>query len=120
MIRDVAKSTQPTTSVGRRLHPSRKVLLVDPNSRDLEHDRSVLLGQGHSVRACVSYTEGTFQLNRDRFDLIIVNPGSRNFEGRVLVARAIEIDRHMRVLALAECLDVGCYLEAMQPGRPTT
>src|SRR6516225_3288262 len=71
MIRDVAKSTQPTTSVGRRLHPSRKVLLVDPNSRDLEYYRSVLLGQGHAVRASASYSEGTILLNRDTFDLII-------------------------------------------------
>ena len=116
MIRDVAKSTQPTTSVGRRLHPSRKVLLVDPNSRDLEYYRSVLLGQGHAVRASASYSEGTILLNRDTFDLIIVNQGSRNFEGRVLVEQAIEIDRHLPVLVLTECLDIGCYLEAMQLG----
>jgi two-component system nitrogen regulation response regulator NtrX len=92
------------------------VLLVDPNARDLEYYRSVLLDQGHAVRACASYTEGTILLNRDHFDLIIVNQGSRNFEGRVLVERAIEIDRHLPVVVLTECLDIGCYLEAMQLG----
>jgi ActR/RegA family two-component response regulator len=33
-----------------------------------------------------------------------------------VVERAIEIDRHMRVLVLTECLDKGCYLEAMHLG----
>src|SRR5262249_22590530 len=116
MVPDIAKSTQPTTSVGRRPYASRKVLLVDPNSRDLEYYRSVLLDQGHSVTACASFTRGTLLLSTDSYDLIIVNQGSRTFEGRVLVERAIEIDRHIPVLVLTECLDIGCYLEAMQVG----
>ena len=113
---DVNKSIQPTGSVGLRTYASRKVLLVDPNSRDLEYYRSVLLGQGHSVTACTSYTEGALLLKWDSFDLIIVSQGSRSFEGRVLVERAIEIDRHLPVLVLTECLDIGCYLEAMHLG----
>jgi DNA-binding NtrC family response regulator len=115
MVPEVAQPSQPPTT-GWRSYASRKVLLVDPNSRDLEHYRSVLLTHGHAVRACASYTEATLLLSKDRFDLIIVNQGSRNFEGRVLVERAIEIDRHMPVLVLTECLDIGCYLEAMQLG----
>jgi DNA-binding NtrC family response regulator len=116
MISDVGKSTQPFTTAGWRPYANRKVLLVDPNSADLAHYHRVLLGQGHSVRACVSYVEATLALNTERFDLIIVNQGSRNFEGRFLVERAIEIDRHMPVLVLTECLEIGCYLEAMQLG----
>jgi len=68
------------------------------------------------VTACTSYTEGALLLKRDSFDLIIVSQGSRNFEGRVLVELAIEIDRHLPVLVLTECLDIGCYLEAMHLG----
>ena len=116
MIPDFARRTQPPATAEGRPYASRKVLLVDPNPGDLEHYRSFLLGQGHAVRACASYTEGTLMLDRDRFDLIIVNQGSRNFEGRVLVEQAIEIDRHLPVLVLTECLDIGCYLEAMQLG----
>ena len=33
-----------------------------------------------------------------------------------MVKRAIEIDRHLPVLVLTECLDIGCYLEAMHLG----
>jgi len=116
MIPDTDGSAQPQTAADRRPPTSLKVLLVDLNSRDLEYYRSVLLGQGHEARACASYDEGTLLLDRERFDLIIVNQGSRNFEGRVLVKRAIEIDRHLPVLVLTECLDMSCYLEAMQLG----
>ena len=112
----VSKPIHPPTVAGWPAYGNRKVLLVDPNPRDLEHYRSVLLNQGHTVRACGSYTEATLLLDKDRFDLIIVNQGSRNFEGRALLERAIEIDRHMPVLVLTECLDIGCYLEAMQLG----
>jgi len=116
MIPDVAKPTQPPTRTDRRAYASWKVLLVEPNSRDLEYYRSVLLGQGHAVRICASYNEGALLLSKGGFDLIIVNQGSRHFEGRLLVERAIEIDRHLPVLVLTECLDIGCYLEAMQLG----
>ena len=63
-----AQSTLPITSAGRRPYAKRKVLLVDPNARDLEYYRSVLLDQGHAVRACASYDEGTLLLARERFD----------------------------------------------------
>jgi two-component system, OmpR family, KDP operon response regulator KdpE len=116
MMPNTAKPIKPPTNAACRRYASRKVLLVDPNSRNLEYYRSVLLGHGYEVRVCASYAEGTLLLDRDGFDLIIVNQGSRNFEGRFLLARAIEIDRHMPVLVLTECLEIGCYLEAMQLG----
>lgn len=113
---NIAKSTKPPMSAGWRPDASRKVLLVDPNSRDLDYYYKVLLGQGHQARACASYAEGTRLLDGNSFDLIIVNQGSRNFEGRFLLGRAIEIDRRMPVLVVTECVDIGCYLEAMQLG----
>ena len=116
MIPGIAKTTQLPISAARRPFVGRKVLLVDPNPRDLEYYRSVLLGQGHQVRTCAVYADGALLLHRDRFDLIIVSQGSRNFEGRLLVERAVEIDRRMPVLVLTECHDMGCYLEAMQLG----
>ena len=116
MIPSIARPTKPHTSAGCHPYASRKVLLVDPNSRDLEYYRSVLLGQGYDVTACASYSEGILLPDRHGFDLIIVNQGSRNFEGRFLLERAIEIDRHIPVLVLTECLNMGCYLEAMQLG----
>ena len=64
---DTAKPTQPPTRADQRLIPAGR-LLVDPDSKELDYNRSVLLGQGHEVRACASYDEGTLLLARERFD----------------------------------------------------
>jgi DNA-binding NtrC family response regulator len=115
MIPSGAKLSK-TSTTNHRPYASGKVLLVDPNYRDLEYYRSVLLGQVAEVRACASYSEATLLLDCDKFDLVVLSQGSRSFEGRSLLERAIEIDRRMPVLVLTECLDIGCYLEAMQLG----
>jgi FixJ family two-component response regulator len=46
----------------------------------------------------------------------MVSQGSRNFEGRCVLERSIEIDRHLPVLVVARCLEMACYLEAMRLG----
>ena len=50
------------------------------------------------------------------FDFVMLSQGSRNFEGRSVVERATESNRRLPVLVVARCLDMGCYLEAMQLG----
>jgi DNA-binding NtrC family response regulator len=55
-------------------------------------------------------------LDSNGFDLIIVSQGSRDFEGRCVLERATEIDRRLPVLVIARCLDMHCYLEAIQLG----
>ena len=94
----------------------RKILLVDESLRDLQYYSAILQGQGHEVRIVPSYPEGWRALEKERFDVVIVSQGSRDFEGRVLLQRAIEIERRLPVLVLTDCLDMGCYLEAMQLG----
>lgn len=94
----------------------RKILLVDENVRDLKYYTAILQWQGHEVRSFFSYGEGWLALNQERFDFVIVSQGSRQFEGRALVQHAIEIERRLPVLVLTDCLDMGCYLEAMQLG----
>jgi two-component system, NtrC family, phosphoglycerate transport system response regulator PgtA len=50
------------------------------------------------------------------FDLIIVSQRSPNFEGRRVLACAMEKDRRMPVLVLTRSIEMPCYLEAMQLG----
>jgi DNA-binding NtrC family response regulator len=94
----------------------RKVLLVDESLRDLQYYSAILQGQGHEVRIVPSYAEGWLALEKEDFDFVIVSQGSHEFEGRVLLQHAIEIERRLPVLVLTDCLDMGCYLEAMQLG----
>jgi len=94
----------------------RKILLVDESLRDLQYYTAILRWQGHEVLSFPSYAEGWLALERERFDFVIVSQGSRQFEGRTLVQHAIEIERRLPILVLTDCLDMGCYLEAMQLG----
>ncbi len=92
------------------------VLLVDEEREDLHYYGVVLQEHGYEVRGCESYEEGTRLLDSEPFDLIIVSQGSPKFEGRQVLERANQIDRHLPVVVVARCLDMRCYLEAMQLG----
>jgi len=93
-----------------------RVLLVDGNPRDLEYFHSVLEAEGFEVCAETSCAEGVKRLEQEAFDFVLVDQGSPAFESRTLLERAVEIDRHLPVVVLTRCLDMRCYLEAMQLG----
>jgi DNA-binding NtrC family response regulator len=93
-----------------------KALLVIEDPEALHYYCSILEGWGYQVRACHSYEEGVCCLGSEVFDFVMVSQGSRNFEGRCVVERAIQTDRRLPVLVVARCLDMGCYTEAMQLG----
>ncbi len=92
------------------------VLLVDEDHEDLEYFRTILQEQGYQVRGCESYEEATHLLDSKTFNLVIVSQGGPNFEGRRVLERASQIDRRLPFLVVARCLDMPCYLEAMQLG----
>jgi len=94
----------------------RKLLLVEEDFRDLRYYAAVLQEQGYEVRTCASYGEGLRSVGGESFDFIIVSQGSRAFEGRTLLERILTIDRRTPVLVLTRCVDMRCYLEAMQMG----
>ena len=96
--------------------PRGKALLVDEYPEDLQDYFNVLQGYGYRVRACHSYQEGVRCLGDEVFDFVIVSQGTPKFEGSRILQRATELNRSLPVLVIARCLDMGCYLEAMQLG----
>jgi len=96
--------------------PRGEALLVDEYPEDLEYYFNILEAYGYQVRACNSYREGVRWLGNEVFDFVIVSQGTPKFEGSCVLERAIEVDRHLPVLVVARCLDMGCYVEAMQLG----
>lgn len=111
-----ASTASHRTSDRSRPVAKAKVLLVDEDCQDLEYNCSILEQQGCEVRACRSFVEGIRSLDGGTFDFIVVCQGTRGFEGRAVLERALEIDRHKPVLVLTRCHDMTCYLEAMQLG----
>ncbi len=92
------------------------VLVVDEDIEYLDFVRSVVQGVGCGIWACNSYVEGIRQLGSARFVAIVVGQGGPHFEGRCVLERAAELDRHLPVIVVARILDMECYMEAMQLG----
>jgi DNA-binding NtrC family response regulator len=93
-----------------------KLLVVDEEMEDLQHYSAILKQLGYEVRAFASYVQAASCLGREIFDLVVVSQGTCNFEGRGVLARAIEKDRRTPVLILTRSVDIPCYLEAIQLG----
>jgi len=71
---------------------------------------------GFEVKPFTSYQEASRCLEEETPDFVFVNQGSKAFEARGVVESALARDRHTPVVVLAQSLDMGCYLEAMQLG----
>jgi len=93
-----------------------RVLLVDEEASDLRVLRLILEGQGFEVLTCATYEDGIQCLEKERFDFVMVSQGTQAFEGRKLLDRATELDCRRPVLVVTRCMDMQCYLEAMQMG----
>ena len=102
---DIGLSTRPT-----------KILLVDEEAGDLRSLCQALEGLGLQVFTCATYKTGIECLETEPFDLVVVSQGTPAFEGRAVLDRAQQQDRHRPVLVLTRCIDMRCYLEAMQMG----
>ena len=104
------ESTQPRCAL------SAKALLVDEDAADLQYYFNILEGYEYQVRVCNSYQEGVRCLADEVFEFVMVSQGTPNFEGSCVLKRATQVNRRLPVLVVARCLDMGCYLEAMQLG----
>ena len=93
-----------------------RVLLVEPDSRDRQYYSSILQQKGYEVCVCTSYNEGERSLAEGPVDFVVINQGSRAFEGRTLLERVLAIDRHIPVVVLTRSVDMSCYLDSMQMG----
>jgi DNA-binding response OmpR family regulator len=94
----------------------KKILLVDEEAGDLRILRLTPEGQGFEVFTCTSFEAGILCLEAEPFDFVVVSQGSHDFEGRTVLDRAMQLDRRRPVLVLTRCIDMRCYLEAMQMG----
>ncbi len=93
-----------------------KLLLVDEDAKDLDYYSEVLRYLGYEVRSVDSYAEAAASLGRERFDLVLVDQGSSDFEGRSVLTRAVEVDRRVPVLVLTRAVDADCCFEALDAG----
>jgi DNA-binding response OmpR family regulator len=93
-----------------------RLLLIDEEARDLIDLRQIMETQGYEVSTCMTYEGGVQLLSNESFDFVVVSQGSVAFEGRKVLDRITRLERRVPVLVLTRCIDMPCYLEAMQMG----
>ena len=93
-----------------------RVLLVCDDLRGFPSYGGILSALGYDVVMCSSYEEGARRVEMEEFDFAIVGQGSASFEGRCVLERAAEVHRNIPIVVVARCLDIHCYLEAMDLG----
>jgi two-component system, NtrC family, phosphoglycerate transport system response regulator PgtA len=111
----MARADQQSTSSVSFL-PRGRALVVDQDRKDLQDYAGVLQGMGFEVKPFSNYHEASRCLEEEAADFVFVSQGTRAFEARVVVERALAVNRHTPVVVMAHSLDMGCYLEAMQLG----
>lgn len=92
------------------------VLLISDDPQDLASYGTALRSLGYEVSLCGSYDDGLQALEPGNADFVIVNQGTTDFEGRLVLDRAAELDPRPPVLVIAHKADVHCFFDAMDLG----
>jgi DNA-binding NtrC family response regulator len=109
-------NNKPSLHPRQSLLPRGSILLVEEDAKDLKYFTTLLGRMGYAVHAFTNYQEAEGYLEFEHFDFVIVNQGSPAFEARHLVELTLARNRHTPVVVLTRCLEMNCYLEAMQLG----
>jgi DNA-binding NtrC family response regulator len=109
-------NNSPSLHPTQPLLPRGRILLVEEDEKDLKYFTRLLGRMGYSFQAFMNYREAEGRLEREHFDFVIVNQGSPAFEAHRLVELTLARNRRTPVVVLARCLEMSCYLEAMQLG----
>jgi len=103
-------------SITHGISLGKKVLVIEDEATDRERFSSILRQHGFLVNECESPAQGAKLLAKESYDFVLVEQGSHAFEGRTVLERVLELDRHLPTVVLTRCVDMECYLEAMQMG----
>jgi DNA-binding response OmpR family regulator len=94
--------------------PRPKILIVDDSSDDLNLLSRILESHGYQVETCASFCEGAALAASQDYDFVVAGQGGPRFEGQAVIKQTL--DRHRPVVVVTRCLEMACYLEAMQMG----
>ena len=95
---------------------SARILLLHSDMRQLSHYRSIFEELGCTVSATTSFAEGARWLAPKSFELVLLEQGSKQFEGHSVLAVAMELDSDLRVIVVAEPYEPKCCFRALSSG----
>jgi DNA-binding response OmpR family regulator len=110
------QESQPITDPVEAHFAKRKVLIVDEDIEDLTRNTEPFEAHGFEVQKCTSIEAAMRTIEREDFDLALVDQGSPLFEGRRVIRHFIRYNSCTPFIVLAFPRDPRCYQEAMELG----
>ena len=92
------------------------VLVIDTDPLDLDTYSDILRSLGHEVVPCASYQEAIRQLTTKKFELVVVDQGGADFEGRIVLGQLTALGMRVPAIVLARQESLHCYLKALELG----
>ena len=114
-IRDIAYEADVRLSIEAKF-ARRKVLIVDEDIDDLVRNTELFVAHGFEVHKCSSYEAAMRSVEREDFDLALVDQGSLLFEGRRVIRHLIRYSSCTPFIVLAFPKDPKCYEQAVELG----
>jgi len=103
----------------RRVEPiydTRKVLIFDEDVDDLTRIAEPFEAQGFEVHRCLSVETAKRCVEREDFDLALVDQGSSAFEGLRVIRHLVRYNLHTPFFVVARRKDADCYLQSLAVG----
>ena len=94
----------------------RKVLIFDEDIETLARHTEPFEAQGFEVHKCLSIETAMRCIEREEFDLAMVDQGSAAFEGRRVIRHLIRYNFSVPLIVLARLRDERCYQQAIELG----
>ena len=94
----------------------RKVLIFDEDNESLARHAEPFEAQSLEVHKCTSIETAMRCIEREEFDLAIVDQGSPSFEGRRIIRHLIRYNFPMPLFVLARSRDEQCCQQALELG----
>ena len=94
----------------------RKVLIVDLDVDALARNTELFEAHGFEVHKCMSYEAAMRSVEREDFELALVDRGSPLFEGRRVIRHLVRYSSCTPFIVLAFPNDLKCYQQAMELG----
>lgn len=108
--------TEETVDEARMLRATRKVLVFDQDVVDLARHSEPFEAHGFEVHKCMSVETAMRCVEREDFDLALVDQGSSGFEGIRVIRHLVRYNLPTPFVVIARCRDALCHQKALALG----
>ncbi|MBZ5698484.1 MAG: response regulator [Acidobacteriia bacterium] len=110
------QGTQPEVDEAETLSGTRKVLIFDEDNKDLARHAEPFEAHGFEVHKCMSVETAMRCVEREEFDLALVDQGTLAFEGLRVIKHLVRYNSRTPFLVVARCKDTLCHQQALALG----